>query len=266
MNWIRDFGNLEGHEPPARNVEDAPNGMRQELIDLIFGLAEQNPEALLAERLHRIVGQSLGIGIAGQPYGGFRYACGRDINRADWPRVYDLISRLWPEFLRAGLNDQYREGVNRILSGYAAAWDLSDEGRLRRVLPPPAIAQINAAFHELDDPRFAAASALLNNARDAYDDRPRRERDACSNIFDAMESTAKVIYDMPQSTFGQVLAHIRQTGALNEQIVGLLDALNALRNRNFGHGMAAPFNLRPADVDFTYLSCIGAILLFARTP
>ena len=41
MNWIRDFGMQEAAQP-ARTVEDASREMRQELIDLFFGLAEQN--------------------------------------------------------------------------------------------------------------------------------------------------------------------------------------------------------------------------------
>jgi hypothetical protein len=107
--------------------------------------------------------------------------------------------------------------------------------------------------------------ALFNAARDAYDDRPRRDRDACANIFDAMESVAKEKYGMPQATFGNVVAHMRQPQALNEQIIGVLEAINTLRNRNFGHGMTAPFSLTASEVDFTYIACVGAILMFTRT-
>ena len=49
--------------------------------------------------------------------------------------------------------------------------------------------------------RFAPALQLFNAARDAYDDRPRRDRDACSKMFDAMESVAKEKYQMPNSTY-----------------------------------------------------------------
>jgi hypothetical protein len=62
------------------------------------------------------------------------------------------------------------------------------------------------------------------------------------------------------------VAHIRQTQALNEQIIAVLETINTLRNRNFGHGMAAPFSLNPTEVDFTYLACVDAILMFTRTP
>jgi hypothetical protein len=194
MNWVRDFTLNEGHNLPVRNVEDAPAAMRQEFIDLVFGLSEQNPRAIAERRLHGIIGQSLGVAIAGEPYGGFRYAAGRDIGRAEWTRTYDLISRLWPEFDRGGLAALYREGVNRILAGHGSAWDLSAHGRLERVLPGTAQAMVAAAFAELNHPTAAAALQLFNLARDAYDDRPRRDRDACSNIFDAMESVAKIKY------------------------------------------------------------------------
>jgi hypothetical protein len=53
---------------------------------------------------------------------------------------------------------------------------------------------------------------------------------------------------------------------LNEQIIAVLETINTLRNRNFGHGMAAAFSLNPTEVDFTYLACVGAILMFTRTP
>jgi hypothetical protein len=68
------------------------------------------------------------------------------------------------------------------------------------------------------------------------------------------------------ATFGQVVAHIRQTGGMNEQVIALLESINTLRNRNFGHGMVAPFSLTGPEVDFTYLTCIGVILLLTRVP
>src|ERR1700693_121690 len=103
MNWARAFNFNAGANPPVRNVEDAPVPMRQEFVDLVFGLAEQNPNAVREERLHRIILQSFGFGAAGQPYAGFRHAAGRDVGRVEWGRVYDLIARLWPEFTGAGL-------------------------------------------------------------------------------------------------------------------------------------------------------------------
>lgn len=261
MPPIRAFSASEGLVPPVRNIDsDAPQRLRQELVDLIFHLAEQNPGVVSAERIHRVSCQSMGVAASGQPYGGFRYAVGRDIGRVEWHRVYDLVCRLWPEFANAGLDLIYREGVNRLLSGHGVVWDLDEQGHLRRVLPPPAQAQIDAAMRELEAPQFATALVLINAARDAYDDRPRRDRDACTNAFDSLESVAKVVYLMPAATLYDVLAEVRRREGMNAQIAGILEALNTHRNRNFGHGV--PFNLNPAEVDFTYLACISGILLF----
>ncbi len=147
-----------------------------------------------------------------------------------------------------------------------SAWELDEEGRLYRVLPVDVVHQVASAFQELQAERFAPALELFNAARDAYDDRPRRDRDASSNMFDAMESVAKERYQMPNSTFGQVVARIPQTGTMSIQVINVLSAINDLRNKNFGHGMTAPFQLSSAEVDFTYLSCVGGILLLTRMP
>lgn len=121
MNWIRTFSAQEGNVPPARNVEDAPRGMRQEFVDLAFGLVEQQPGVLDDDHLCKVICQTLGVQASGVPYGGPRYAAGRDLSKADWSRVYDLIVRLWPEFQRLNLQRDYREGVNRILAAYEVA-------------------------------------------------------------------------------------------------------------------------------------------------
>lgn len=104
----------------------------------------------------------------------------------------------------------------------------------------------------------------MNAARDAFDDRPRRDRDACANIFDSLESVAKEVFNIPNATFGSVLKHVRQTNAFQGEITSVLESINTLRNRKFGHGMTTPFDLSTGEVDFTYLSCIGAIILFAN--
>jgi hypothetical protein len=266
MGRMRDFSYHEGHLPPARNVEDAPAAMRQELLDAISLVASQTKGRMDVEGdLYFVISQNLGVLAAANPMGGRRQRIGRDIGNADWPRVYDLVVRLWPEFLHVGFHEVYREEVNRVFAAHGVAWDLGDDGRLHRVLPGAVQAQINRAFMELREPQYAAALALFEAAREAYDHRPQRLRDACSNIFDAMESVAKQKHGMPNATFGKVVADTRQRRALSEDIIRLLEAMNTLRNRNFGHGMATPFNLTPAEVDFAYLASIGAILLLVRT-
>ena len=77
-----------------------------------------------------------------------------------------------------------------------------------------------------------------------------------------MEAVAKIVYDAPTDTFYTVLGMIRARGALNQQILGLLESVNTLRNRNFGHGV--PFTLRAEEVDFTYAVCAAGTVLLAR--
>lgn len=201
---------------------------------------------------------------SGQSYGGYRYASGRDVGKAEWQRVYDLICRLWPEFLNDDIRENYRNGINRILSAYGIVWELNESGKLKRVLPTEVNLQIAAAIAELSPQFYAPALDLFQNAQDAYDDRPRRNRDACANIFDAMESVAKEVFQLPSDTFGAVLARIRKTQGLQTEIIDVLEKVNTLRNRKFGHGMTVPFDLSSAEVDFTYLSCIAGILVFVR--
>lgn len=112
--------------------------------------------------------------------------------------------------------------------------------------------------------QFAPALALMHAARDAFDDRPRRDRDACANIFDSLESVAKEVFSMPNATFGSVLKHVRQINAFHSEITSVLESINTLRNHKFGHGMTTTFDLSTGEVDFTYLSCIGAIIVLAQ--
>ncbi len=265
MTHFRDFTSSKELSPKIRNVDsDAPAGMRQEIIDLVFHITEHNSSFLDDGLIHRIICQSIGAHASGQPYGGFRYAAGRDLGKAEWPRVYDLICRLWPEFENAGLNEEYRQGVNRILTGYSVVWELTETGRLQRYLPDHAQPLVEAAITQLSTPNFVPALDLMNDARDAFDDRPRRDRDACTNIFDSMESIAKEIFNMPNATFGSVLKHIRKTNAFQSETISILESINTLRNHKFGHGMTTLFDLSSGEVDFTYLSCVGAIILFAN--
>ncbi len=269
MNWIRDFSMQHGQVPPARDVEDATESMRHELVDAIYLAAGQSQGTIDADRdLYFVIVQSLGYEAAGRPHAGRRQRIGRDISRQQthWARVYDLIVRLWPEFHSVGFHEIYRGEVNRVLAAHGVAWDLGGDGRLHRVLPAAAQAQVSAALTELSDARYAPALTLFNAARDAYDDRPQRDRDACANIFDAMESVAKIKYNRPNDTFGQVKNYIEQNNFLRPEVINVLTALNQLRNQNFGHGMAVQFNLSGAEVDFVYLTCISAILLLTRTP
>jgi len=245
-----------------RNVEDAPAGLRHELIDVAFHIFEYATE-VNERRLHHIIVQTLGGFPSGQPYGGARRECSREIARADWPRVYDLICRLWIE-LPGPLMEEYRTSVNRILAGHRIAWDFGEDGQFHRVLPAAAQAQVEAGFRELSQPRFAAALASFREAMAAYDDRPQRGRDACKNIFDALESIAKEIFGVPTATFGNVLNEARRQQSMATDTISALQKLYDLANGHFRHGMTTPFTLKAAEVDYVLVSSIAGILLFTR--
>jgi hypothetical protein len=262
---IRQFTTSSEFPQPIRNVDTAaPPAFRQELVDLIFHLAEGSNGQLSPDHCYRVIAQSCGFAASGVPYGGPRYAAGRDLNKADWKRVYDLICRFVPEFQRAGADAEYRGYVNRLLSAHGVVWELQGNGRLTRVSPPAVQTMIDSAFRELADPRFNAALAHLKDALDAYDARPRRDRDSCSNAFDALESTAKTVYAMDNATFGNVLDEAKRLCELDDSTIRVLRQLETLRHNKFGHGTTTPFDLGSSEVDFVYLTCLGAILLFAR--
>ncbi len=267
MGGIRNFAEQEGHAPPLRNIDyDAPAPMRQELLAVIYDLLPQGGAVVHEEEIYYGIEQMLGVQAAGNPMAGWRQRLGRDLANADWVRIYDVIGWVWGQFQRVNLHEAFRQNINRVLAALGVVWDLGEDGRLHRVLPAAAQAQISTAFTELNAPQYAPALALFNTARDAFDDHPRRDRDACTNIFDALESVAKIKYNRPNDTFGQVKNHVEQNRLLRPEIIAIFTALNDLRNHNFGHGMVAQFGLTAAEVSFTYLTCIATILLLTETP
>ena len=120
------------------------------------------------------------------------------------------------------------------------------------------------AFRELSHAGFAPALQLLRDALAAYDDRPQRDRDTCSNIFDALELVAKTVLKMPTKTFGDVLADIRKRTALSPDMTAVLQKLYDMANNHFRHGMTKPFTLKPPEIDFVLVSCVAGILPFVR--
>lgn len=270
MDRTRAFSSAEGNSTGARTVEDAPGPMRQEFVAALYALSDKTisftgSKGLDVDRdLYLTIEQLLGVQAAGNPQPSRRQRIGRDIGQADWPRVYDLVVALWHDFEKVGIHKQYREVVNRLLSAYNIAWDLGPDGQMRRVMPPTVTAQIKAAFEELHDPQYSAALALAILAQQAYDARPRRDRDACANAFDAMESVAQQRFNLAGRGFDDVLKAARQRNVLASVTLDVLEKLNVLRHRTFGHGTAQPFSLTAAETDFIYLSCMSGLLLFVR--
>ena len=182
---------------------------------------------------------------------------------ADWQRFYDLIIRVAAEIPQS-FQAEYRQIVNQLLGVYRIAWELDDTDHLRRVLPMAISIQVETAFLELSQPRFSAALASFQHGMAAYNDRPQREKDACKNIFDAVEATAKEIHQMPTATFGSVLTEVRKAQSLSTETLASLQKLWELANSHFRHGLTKPFALKPEEVDYVLVSCCGAILLFVR--
>lgn len=253
-----------GETPPSDRIidTDAPESLRNELVDLAFSLGV---EAGLEEvQIHRVITLSIGEKPSGQPYGGYRYAASRDLGRADWVRVYDLIPRLGHEFRRVGRFDQFRVAVNRILAANRVVWDLAADGTLTRTLPQEAATSLSRVMAELNKPQFEPARRLLEDAIAAYNGRPQRPRDACANAFDAMEAVGKTVFSLPAATFADVLDEIRRRDALSAEITQVLQRLNVVRHNHFGHGMTTFFALKPEEVDFVYLGCVAGCILLAR--
>jgi hypothetical protein len=249
-------------EPEPLIDNAAPAGMRLELIDQVYALSER-PQTGKPIEVYVILNHTLGVGAPGNPMDGRRQRAGRNLAEVqDWRRVYDVVARFATEFRRIGLFAEYRESVNRVFAAYGVVWRLDENGRLIRIVPTPLNAQLEAAFYELARPGFESAMQLFNAARDAFNDHPMRARDACGNVFDAMEATGKIVYALPTGTFGDVLAAAR--GELNRWMYETLQRLNTLRNNVFGHGTTVPFSLLSAETEFVYFSCIAGIVLFAR--
>ncbi|HTS49258.1 MAG TPA: hypothetical protein VMH05_15005 [Bryobacteraceae bacterium] len=268
----RTFSGQVGNPPPeSRNIEnDAPAGLRLEVIDSIFDLANTTAldpnerNGVTEAQLYRVLKQSMGLALApDNPYNGFRIGAGRQMRDLPWARFYDLVCRWWQEF-PDGFREEYVRRINQLLAAYRIVWDLRDDGTLHRVMPAPVQAQVDAVFAELGNPRFEAASTSLRAALDAYDERPQRGRDACKNGMDALESVGKTVFNMPTATFGNVLDEMRGQQRAAAATISVLQRLYDMANNHFRHGMVAPFTLLTPEVDFFVFTCMAGILLIVR--
>jgi hypothetical protein len=260
------FSGSDERPRPARNIEDAPAAMRVEFVDIAFSLAEQaenmNDEPSATE-IYQVVGLTLGIlNPAIQPHGGFRLRTQRYLIEAEWPRFYDVVLRLLQAFGNRR-SAAYRTAVNTLFAAHGIAWELVNN-RLQRVLPAAIATQVTAAIDELRRPGYESASELFNTAKDHFDARPRRDRDAATNAFDAMEAAAKIHFGLTNGTFGDALSEARRRNAFSDDVQQILRRLEVLRHHHLGHGGAEPFNLSSDEVDFVYVSSAAAARLFAR--
>lgn len=247
--------------PQHRIDNDASSQMRTELLNSVFALADDAVGP--SERtLYNAITGTLGIVAAVEPYGGLPRRASEHLNRADWPRVFDIILRLAPEFTRRGRLGEYRHSVNTVLAAHGIVWDLGEDGRLVRVVPAEAANQIATTIWELADPQFQAARELLATAQGAFNAIPRRDRDACANAFDALESVGRTRFG--GATFADVLGNIRARGGINQFTLRILNSIEVVRHNHFGHGGQVAFSLSPSEVDFVYVTCIAGISLLLR--
>jgi hypothetical protein len=267
MGGIFNFAGPEGHLRGVRNIDnDAPAPMRQQVLAVAYDLLPQCLGAPTEQQLYYGIEQMLGLQAAGNPMGGRRQRLGRDLGNAEWPRVYDVVSWLWNQFQPAAQQEVFRNGVNEVLAANCVVWDLGVDGNMHRVLPGPAQVQVEATIRELGLAQYAPALGLFSNAVTAYDERPQRGREACINAFQAVESVAQIRFNMAGRTLDDVIGDLRRRERINPSFLDVLERLNVLRHRNFGHGGAQAFDPTPVEVDFIYLNCIAAILLLFRTP
>jgi hypothetical protein len=189
------------------------------------------------------------------------------IEKATGWEIYNLIERMSAEAKEGHYNweKQFEDDVNRLFGEESIGWRLKD-GKLERTLPTSAREQVDSVFEELRNPRFAPALAHAIASYKAYNARPQRGFDVCSNAFDSCESVAKEVFGLPKATFGDVLKEAKNKRSFAPETISTLEKLYALSNTHFRHGMTEPFALGPSEVDFVYLTCLAGILLFVRLP
>lgn len=186
---------------------------------------------------------------------------------AGW-EVYNLIEPMHAELIKKGRYTAAREFENELNQTFgeeSIGWRLKN-GKLERTLPDAAREQVDAVFKELGNPRFAPALTHVIAAYKAYNARPQRGFDVCSNAFDACESVAKEVFGLPTATFGDVLKEARAKQKLATETISTLEKLSVLAHNHFRHGMTELFALGSSEVDFIYLTCLATILLFVRLP
>lgn len=188
------------------------------------------------------------------------------IEECKWWDLYNLLEGIYVdlEHNASGRPTSFVEEVNAVFGEESIGWRMAANGHLERQLPKIASVEEEAAFRELQAPRFAAALGHMESSRGAYNARPRRDREVCSEAFDALESVAKEEFSLPTGTFGDAIKAARSNGTVSQETLSILEKIYALGNNHFRHGLTEPFALKASEVDFFYLSCVGAILMLVR--
>ena len=265
----RDFSASGEFSLPERNVDDdAPLNMRAEWIGQVFYRATSSLSGSpTVKQVYDTINSALGIpDPAVDPNGGLQKRATTHLNSVHWIRFYDLVVLFWKIFKAEGEEGDYRDGVNKLLGSYGIVWELSADGKLERVLPVTVAQELSAAVQELQQPDYEPAAELMAHARDAFNDVPRRGRDAAANAFDAMEAAAKVRMGMPSATFGAALDAARDKKLVDTFIYDVLKKVEVVRHNHLGHGMTTTFALSNHEVDLIYVTSALGARLFAGLP
>jgi hypothetical protein len=189
-----------------------------------------------------------------------------EISQAAWWSLFNLLGEIYQELTGKYGDDHtdFVQALNRVLAEESVGWHMDTSGCLQRQVPLAVRIEEETAFRELQAPRFAPALIHLESARRALNARPRRDREVCSEAFDAVESVGKEIFNIPNGTLGDVLKAARNNVRFSSETTSALEKLYSLANNHFRHGMTDPFKLSPAETEYVYVHCLAAILLFIR--
>jgi hypothetical protein len=249
--------------PDQPIFEDAPKRLRFFLIDYLREHYEYWEAKNLIARVFCL--SDLRIAPLSQPNTWTRLTA--EINQRSWWSLFNLLEAIF-EDLKSDYgheNNEFAQELNDVLAQESVGWRMDATGSLQRQVPLPIRIEEEATFRELHAARFAPALVQMENARRAFNARPRRDRELCSEAFDAVESVGKEVFGIPNGTFGDVLKAARNKSRFSPHTTAILEKLYILANNHFRHGMTDPFGLSSAEAEFVYVQCLAAILVFVRS-
>ena len=188
------------------------------------------------------------------------------VSCCEWWQLFNLLEAIYRYLphMSSGQELIYMQKLNDVFAEESIGWRMNGAGHLERQLPDAAKTQVESLFRELQAPRFSPALEHVKAAHTAYNGHPRRGREVCSEVFDALESMAKEVFSMPTATFGDVIKTMRARNVFSQETISTLEKLWVLASNHFRHGMTEPFALLEGEVEFVYLTSIGGMLMLVR--
>jgi hypothetical protein len=249
--------------PDQPIFDDAPKRIRFFAIDFLKDHYEHWVAKDLIARVFCL--SDLRIGALSQSHTWARLTT--EVNQSSWWGLFNLFEAIF-EDLRNDYGREHQdfaEELNSELAQESVGWRMDAVGKFQRQIPLAVRTEEESAFKELQAPRFAPALVHLESARRTFNARPRRDREVCSEAFDAVESVAKEWFTLPNATFGDILKAARNKSTCSSEATSILEKLYSLANNHFRHGMTDPFKLSAGKAEFVYVQCLSAILLFVRS-